>query len=168
MLYFNEPPRGGHNTGNAGRLLSSVWAHRHLRRTCRRSPCGHDHGLLVILLVKIRPSKPSPIKKAIYECGFETLSGTWNQFNFRYYSFALIFVIFDIEVVFLFPWAARFGVMSRDFGMFVLFEMAVFIAVLVVGWLYAWRKGALEWARRWCGGRARGNDAPARHDLGAG
>ena len=97
-------------------------------------------------LVKVRPNKPNPIKKAIYECGFETLSGTWNQFNFRYYSFALIFVIFDVEVVFLFPWAASFGVMSKEFGSFVLIEMAVFVGILVVGWLYAWRKGALEWS----------------------
>ena len=97
-------------------------------------------------LVKIRPKKPSPVKSAIYECGFETLSGTWNQFNFRYYAFALIFVIFDIEVVFLFPWAATFGVMSKEFGAFVLIEMAVFVGILVVGWLYAWRKGSLEWS----------------------
>ena len=97
-------------------------------------------------LVKIRPKKPNPVKSAIYECGFETLSGTWNQFNFRYYAFALIFVIFDIEVVFLFPWAATFGVMSKEFGAFVLIEMAVFVGILVVGWLYAWRKGSLEWS----------------------
>ena len=97
-------------------------------------------------LVKVRPNKPNPIKKAIYECGFATLSGTWNQFNFRYYAFALIFVIFDVEVVFLFPWAANFGVMSKEFGAFVLIEMAVFVGILVVGWLYAWRKGALEWS----------------------
>jgi NADH-quinone oxidoreductase subunit A len=97
-------------------------------------------------LVKIRPQKPNPVKSAIYECGFETLSGTWNQFNFRYYAFALIFVIFDIEVVFLFPWAATFGVMSKEFGAFVLIEMAVFVGILVVGWLYAWRKGSLEWS----------------------
>jgi len=97
-------------------------------------------------LVKIRPNKPNPVKNAIYECGFETLSGTWNQFNFRYYAFALIFVIFDIEVVFLFPWAATFGVMSKEFGAFVLIEMAVFVGILVVGWLYAWRKGSLEWS----------------------
>ena len=75
-----------------------------------------------------------------------TLSGTWNRFNFRYYTFALIFVIFDVEVVFLFPWAAKFGVLSSEFGAFVLAEMAVFIAILLVGWLYAWRKGALEWS----------------------
>tara|TARA_B100000745_G_C20052744_1_gene359083 strand:- start:258 stop:653 length:396 start_codon:yes stop_codon:yes gene_type:complete len=100
----------------------------------------------VFSLVKIRPNKPNPVKSAIYECGFETLSGTWNQFNFRYYAFALIFVIFDIEVVFLFPWAATFGVMSKEFGAFVLIEMAVFVGILVVGWLYAWRKGSLEWS----------------------
>ena len=100
----------------------------------------------MLSVIGVRPDKPNPIKKAIYECGFETLSGTWNQFNFRFYSFALIFVIFDVEVVFLFPWAASFGVLSRQFGAFVLIEMAVFIAILLVGWLYAWRKGALEWS----------------------
>ena len=107
-------------------------------------------GMLVtswtLSLLKIRPQLPSAIKQSIYECGFETLTGKWSQFNFRYYSFALIFVIFDVEVVFLFPWAARFGLMSREFGNFVLFEMAVFVGILVVGWLYAWRKGALEWS----------------------
>ena len=99
----------------------------------------------MLSLVKVRPNKPDPIKKSIYECGFETLSGRWSQFNFRFYSFALLFVIFDVEVVFLFPWAASFGVLSRQFGAFVLVEMLVFIAILLVGWLYAWRKGALEW-----------------------
>ena len=78
--------------------------------------------------------------------GFETLSGTWNRFNFRYYSFALIFVIFDVEVVFLFPWAANFGALSAQFGAFVLLEMAAFVAILLLGWLYAWRKGALQWS----------------------
>ena len=106
-------------------------------------------GMLVLSwllsLVNIRPRMPSAIKQSIYECGFETLSGRWSQFNFRYYSFALIFVVFDVEVVFLFPWAASFGVLSRQFGLFVLLEMAVFIGILLVGWLYAWRKGALEW-----------------------
>ncbi len=100
----------------------------------------------MLSLVKVRPSKPDPIKKSIYECGFETLSGRWSQFNFRFYSFALLFVIFDVEVVFLFPWAASFGVLSRQFGTFVLVEMLVFIAILLVGWLYAWRKGSLEWS----------------------
>ena len=107
-------------------------------------------GMLVmswaVSLFGIRPRKPNPIKRSLYECGFETISGTWNQFNFRFYAFALIFVVFDVEVVFLFPWAASFGLLSRQFGTFALVEMAVFIAILLVGWLYAWRKGALEWS----------------------
>ncbi len=97
-------------------------------------------------VLKIRPYAPDAVKKAIYECGFETLTGRWSQFNFRFYAFALIFVVFDVEVVFLFPWAANFGILSAQFGMFVLLEMVVFVAILVVGWLYAWRKGALEWS----------------------
>ena len=106
-------------------------------------------GMLVmswmLSVVGIRPYKPSAIKQSIYECGFETLSGKWSQFNFRYYAIALIFVVFDVEVVFLFPWAASFGVLSAKFGIVALVEMIVFVGILVVGWLYAWRKGALEW-----------------------
>ena len=97
-------------------------------------------------ILKIRPYAPDSVKKAIYECGFETLTGRWSQFNFRFYAFALIFVVFDVEVVFLFPWAANFGLLSAQFGLFVLLEMVVFVAILIVGWLYAWRKGALEWS----------------------
>ncbi len=94
----------------------------------------------------IRPYRPSAVKKAIYECGFETLTGRWSQFNFRFYAFALVFVVFDVEVVFFFPWAASFGVLSAQFGMYVLLEMIVFVGILVVGWMYAWRKGLLEWS----------------------
>ena len=106
-------------------------------------------GMLVmswmLSVVGIRPYRPSAIKQSIYECGFETLSGKWSQFNFRYYAIALLFVVFDVEVVFLFPWAASFGVLSAKFGIVALAEMLVFVGILVVGWLYAWRKGALEW-----------------------
>lgn len=109
-------------------------------------PTGMLIASWVLSLFRIRPRKPDPIKMSIYECGFETQSGTWRRFNFRFYSFALIFIVFDVEVVFLFPWAASFGILSRQFGAFVLAEMAIFIAILVVGWLYAWRKGALQWA----------------------
>ena len=99
----------------------------------------------MLSVVGIRPYKPSAIKQSIYECGFETLSGKWSQFNFRYYAIALLFVVFDVEVVFLFPWAASFGVLSAEFGVFALVEMGAFVGILVVGWLYAWKKGALEW-----------------------
>ena len=97
-------------------------------------------------LVKVRPNNPSEVKASIYECGFETISERWNNFNFRYYSIALLFVIFDVEVVFLFPWAASYGVMSAEFGTFVLLEMIVFVGILVLGWAYAWKKGSLEWS----------------------
>jgi len=107
-------------------------------------------GMLLISwqlsVVKVRPNNPSPVKNSIYECGFETITERWNNFNFRYYSIALLFVIFDVEVVFLFPWAASFGTMSAEFGMFVLLEMVVFIGILMLGWIYAWKKGSLEWS----------------------
>ena len=107
-------------------------------------------GMLIISwllsVVKVRPNNPSPVKNSIYECGFETITERWNNFNFRYYSIALLFVIFDVEVVFLFPWAASFGTMSAEFGMFVLVEMVVFIGILMLGWIYAWKKGSLEWS----------------------
>ena len=90
---------------------------------------------------RIRPQKPTPEKLSTYECGMETLSPPWTQFNFRFYYFALLFVIFDVETVFLVPWAVQF----KQLGVFALVEMAIFVGILVVGWLYAWRKKALEW-----------------------
>ena len=96
--------------------------------------------------VRIRPQRPSAVKQSIYECGMETISERWTQFNARYYLFALLFVVFDVETVFIYPWAIQFGPMSAKFGLFVLIEMFVFIAILVVAWVYAWRKRALEWS----------------------
>ena len=90
----------------------------------------------------VRPSNPSTVKLSIYECGFESVPGSWNQFNFRYYAIALIFLIFDVEVIFMIPWAANYGVMSSEFGFFVLAEMIVFVAILMIGWIYAVKKGA--------------------------
>ncbi len=92
-------------------------------------------------LVKRRPDHPGPVKNDTYECGVETIGSSWVQFNFRYYYFALLFVIFDIEAVFLLPWAVYF----RELGLFGLIEMGIFVLILVVGFVYAWRKKALEW-----------------------
>ena len=100
----------------------------------------------MLSMFNIRPQVPSAVKQAIYECGFETLTDKWSQFNFRYYALALDFVIFDVELIFLFPWAANYGVLSVQFGLSVLLSMIVFLGVLVLGWIYAWRKGSLEWA----------------------
>ena len=92
-------------------------------------------------LLKIRPKRPDPIKSATYECGVETEGDAWGQFNVRYYVFALLFVIFDVEAVFLYPWA----VALRQLGLFAFVEAVLFIAILVVGYVYAWRRRALEW-----------------------
>jgi len=92
-------------------------------------------------LLRVRPSAPNPIKSDTYECGMETEGNTWVQFNFRYYFFALVFVIFDIEAVFLYPWAVAF----RQVKLFGFVEALIFVVILVVGYLYAWRKRALEW-----------------------
>jgi len=89
----------------------------------------------------IRPANPYPAKTINYECAEIPQGNSWIQFNNRFYIFGLIFVIFDVEVVFLFPWAVAFG----QLGLFALIEMVVFIVILFYGIYYAWRKGALKW-----------------------
>ena len=91
--------------------------------------------------VGIQPKNPTPVKLEPYECGVQTIGGVWNRFNFRYYLYAILFVIFDVEVVFLYPWATKF----IQLELFALIEMGVFVAILLVGWAYAWRKRDLEW-----------------------
>jgi len=96
---------------------------------------------MALKYVGIVRQKPNPIKNATYECGLQTIGPTWVQFNFRYYLFALIFVIFDVETVFLYPWAVAY----RQLDWFTMVEVLIFTAVLVVGLAYAWKKRALEW-----------------------
>ena len=92
-------------------------------------------------IFRIRPHRPSSVKSDIYECGMETIGGRWVQFNFRYYLFALLFLVFDVTAIFIYPWAIKL----RELGGDALVTMLGFIAVLGVGWAYAWRKGAFEW-----------------------
>jgi len=101
--------------------------------------------LAVNLLVwkVIRPSRFSEEKLTTYECGENPVGSAWIQFNIRFYVFALIFIIFDVEAVFLLPWAVVF----RELGMLAYLEGLVFIAILVVALAYVWRKGDLEWVR---------------------
>ncbi|MBI4333509.1 MAG: NADH-quinone oxidoreductase subunit A [Chloroflexi bacterium] len=96
---------------------------------------------LILAVIGVAPKKPSPVKTSIYECGPETIGRAWVQFNFRYYLFALLFVLFDIEAVFLYPWAVAY----KQLQLFGLIEMFIFIFILVVGYVYAWKKKALEW-----------------------
>ena len=100
----------------------------------------------LLSLVKVRPNNPSEVKSSIYECGFETIDTRWNTFNIRYYSITLLFVKIDVEVIFLFPWAANYGILTPKFGLYILAEMGVFIGILLLGWFYAWKKGSLEWS----------------------
>ena len=88
------------------------------------------------------PKKPNPIKQTTYECGIETVGDSWVQFKAQYYIFALVFLIFDVETVFLFPWAVRLG----QLGLFAVIEGIIFILILIAGLVYTWRKGMLEWA----------------------
>ena len=103
-------------------------------------------GFLVVNLLVwkvIRPSRFSEEKLTTYECGENPVGSAWIQFNIRFYVFALIFIIFDVEAVFLLPWAVVF----RELGMLAYLEGLVFIAILVVALAYVWRKGDLEWVR---------------------
>lgn len=100
-------------------------------------------GLLLFLARLIRPERPQPMKYDTYECGEEVEGPSWIQFNIRFYVIALIFIVFDVEIIFLFPWAVVF----QRLGMFALIEMLVFIGMLLVGLAYVWKRGDLEWVR---------------------
>jgi NADH:ubiquinone oxidoreductase subunit 3 (subunit A) len=104
-------------------------------------PLGALITSYIFSLIGIRPRKPNPIKSQTYECGMETYGPSWIQFNFRYYFYALLFVVFAIETVFLYPWAVAY----KRLELFGLVEMAVFIVILLFGYVYAWKKKALEW-----------------------
>ncbi len=98
-------------------------------------------AIAVILPRFIAPQKPNPIKQEIYECGMETVGETWVQFKAQYYIYALVFLVFDVETIFLFPWAVAF----ERLELFMVLEGVLFILILLAGLVYAWRKGVLEW-----------------------
>lgn len=95
----------------------------------------------LILAWFLAPRKPSPEKQATYECGLASRGDPWIQYHVQYYVFALIFVIFDVEAVFIYPWAVAF----KKLGLFAFVEMTLFIAILAFGLAYAWKKRMLEW-----------------------
>ena len=97
-------------------------------------------ALIVVPLV-LAPSKPDPEKLSAYECGFPAFGDARMKFDVRFYLVAILFIIFDLEVAFLFPWAVSLG----KIGMLGFWSMLGFLAVLTVGFIYEWRKGALEW-----------------------
>ena len=115
---------------------------------------GYEYFLAFLLLCSLvpvvalaaskllRPSRGGPERRTTYESGMELFGGAWIQFNIRYYMFALVFVIFDVETVFLYPWAITFS----KLGLLAFVEALIFIGILIVALVYAWRKGALEWS----------------------
>lgn len=97
--------------------------------------------LLLVLSRFVGPRRPNPIKAAPFECGMEQLSAPRTRFALKFSVLAMLFIVFDIEVAFLYPWAVRF----RQLGLVGLLEVLFFLLVLALGLLYAWRRGALEW-----------------------
>lgn len=98
-------------------------------------------ALGLITAAIIRPSHPNPVKQSTYECGEIPWGNSWIKFNIRFYVIALIFLLFDVEVVFLLPWAIVF----KQLGWFAFFEMIVFVVILMAGLAYVWAKGDLDW-----------------------
>lgn len=96
---------------------------------------------LVVVPVLIAPKKSDPEKLSAYECGFNAFGDARMKFDVRYYLVSILFIIFDLEVAFLFPWAITLGTT----GVFAFWSMMVFLGVLTIGFIYEWKKGALEW-----------------------
>ena len=96
---------------------------------------------LILGFLGVVPRKSNPAKTSTYECGMQTIGKTWVQFNFRYYYFAILFVALDVLTIFLYPWAVN----VKGLGLFGFVAILAFFIILLVGYVYAWLKGALEW-----------------------
>jgi len=103
---------------------------------------GLGLGALLLAVGRVvSPFKPDPEKLSPYECGFEAFEDARMKFDVRYYLVAILFILFDLEIAFLFPWA----IVLNDIGLFGFLSMMIFLGILVVGFIYEWMKGALEW-----------------------
>ncbi len=97
--------------------------------------------LFIVGAAVLAPSNPDPEKNSAYECGFNAFDDARMKFDVRFYLVAILFIIFDLEVAFLFPWAVSLGAI----GVFGFWSMVIFLSVLTIGFIYEWRRGALEW-----------------------
>ncbi len=115
-------------------------------------PVGVILVLTALLAVQfLAPRRKTLLKSQVYECGMLPIGRNWAQIHVRYYVYAILFLVFDVEIIFLFPWAVSFlGLMEGDaaFDKVILWQMFLFIATLLLGLAYAWRKGVLEWQRK--------------------
>jgi NADH:ubiquinone oxidoreductase subunit 3 (subunit A) len=98
-------------------------------------------GAAIVIAGILGPKKPDPVKNSTYECGIETVGPSWVQFKVQYYIFTLVFLVFDVEAVLLFPWAVAY----HQLPLYAVLEGVVFVLILLGGLMYAWRKRALEW-----------------------
>ena len=98
-------------------------------------------GVFILLSQTLGPKKPTPAKNEPFECGETPFQLPSGRFSIHFYLVGMLFILFDVEMVFLFPWAVVF----RELGLYGFFEMAVFLGIVAVGFIYAWKKGALEW-----------------------
>jgi NADH-quinone oxidoreductase subunit A len=98
-------------------------------------------AIMIVMGFILSPYKPDKEKLSAYECGFEAFGDARMKFDVRYYLVAILFIIFDLEIAFLFPWA----IVLEDIGMFGYIAMLIFLGILVIGFIYEWKKGALEW-----------------------
>ena len=96
---------------------------------------------IVLRYLKIVPNNPGPVKNSVFECGVETIGKTWVRFNFHYYFYALIFLALDVLVIFLYPWAVQL----RTLGVSSLVVVFILVFIIVIGYVYAWKKKVLEW-----------------------
>lgn len=114
---------------------------------------GFIFGLLFVVMnvfVVVRllsPRGQSKMTGTTYECGEPPVGDAWVRFDIRFYTMALIFIIFEVEAVFLFPWAAVYNDLIAEGGLFVFFEAAIFVAILAVGLIYVWKKGDMDWVK---------------------
>jgi NADH-quinone oxidoreductase subunit A len=97
--------------------------------------------LTLVLAKLVRPENPNRVKLMPYECGIDPYDNSRGRYTVRYYIIAILFVVFDVETIFLFPWAVKF----KALGVFGLMEMLIFLAILIVGYIWIWKKGALDW-----------------------
>lgn len=103
-------------------------------------------GAFLGLSAILGPKKPNPSKLSVYECGLEPVGDARERFSVKFFLIAMLFILFDIEVVFLIPWAVTYkGFIAEGMGLFMLIEMGIFMVILAIGLLYVWRKGALDW-----------------------
>ena len=120
---------------------SGALAERYKKAIEKIEQAGTVLPITLLAAKLVRPDNPNTAKLMPYECGIDPVDNARGRYTVRYYIIAILFVVFDVETIFLFPWAVKF----KAFGLFGLLEMLVFLTILIVGYIWVWKKGALEW-----------------------